>query len=444
MAVLFLWLPLFNIYTHGFFTLPLGNMNELKALLSNRSLGLLQNTLFIAGGTALACLFVSLPLGYFFGQAPFQDRGYWKYSCLIPILIPPHVNVMVWIDLLRNNGFLNQSLMTIFHLHKPLFNVLSLGGVIFVLTLSYYPYLLLFVLSGILSLDPSFEEAGRLSMDPRKVFMRITLPFLKGYILAGLIIVFVFSAANYGVPALLGVHTYPVEIFSEFSAFFNTERAILSSLPLLFLVTGFMAWHWWLMRRCNFAVLSPRFFLKNAQEIKYRCLALCLWGVVIVLSVVIPICWLFWISASPRNYVMVLKTAWRPILTTITLAAATATVAAIFSYIAGYLIVRVKSLKTQLLDLFSFFPLAIPGTILGVGMIKVWNHPLTDFIYGSLLVLILAYLVKFFSFSLRCVIPSISQISPSLEESFLIYNKGWFRRQRQIVSPLARQGILLA
>ena len=239
-AVLFLWLPLFNIYIHGFLTIPLVSINALKGLVSSRSLGLLQNTLIISGGTALACLFICLPLGYYLGKSPFQDRGFWRYSCLIPILIPPHVTVMVWIDLFRENGVLNQALMILFHANKPLLNVFGNGGVIFVLTLSYYPFLLLFVLSGLLSLDPSLKESGSLSMDSKKVFTRIILPFLMPYILAGLIIVFVFSAANYGVPALLGVQTYPVEVFSEFSTFFNTEKAIFSSLPLLFLVVAFM------------------------------------------------------------------------------------------------------------------------------------------------------------------------------------------------------------
>lgn len=231
MVVVFLWLPLLAIYSHGFLALLQGNASELKTILSERSLGLLSNTVIIGIGTALSCLVIGLPLGYFLGQAPFRDQGFWKYARLFPIFIPAHVSVMVWIDFLSEKGFLNRSLTNLLNLNHPLFNIFSLGGAIFVLTLSYYPYLTLFVLSAILSLDPSLEEAGRLSMDERKVFMRITFPFIKPYVLAGLIIVFVFSTANYGVPSLLNIRTYPVEIFSEFSTFFNTDRAILSSFP---------------------------------------------------------------------------------------------------------------------------------------------------------------------------------------------------------------------
>jgi len=332
----------------------------------------------------------------------------------------------------------------LFNLNHPLFNIFSIGGAIFVLTLSYYPYLTLFVLSGILSLDPSLEEAGRLSMDQRKVFMRITLPFIKPYVLAGLIIVFIFSTANYGVPSLLNVRTYPVEIFSEFSTFFNTDRAILSSFPFLCLITGFMVWHWWLMRKSNFAVLSPQTPLRDTKKVKHKILVSCLMGVVITISVFFPLFWLIWTSASLRSYVMVLNTAWYSILITLALATATATIAVMVSYVGGYLIVRIKSWKTSLLDLFSFLPLAIPGSILGAGMIKIWNHPLTDFIYGSVGVLILGYLAQFYSFSFRCLIPSINQISPSLEESYLICERNWFKRQKQIVFPLARQGFILA
>ena len=54
------------------------------------------------------------------------------------------------------------------------------------------------------------------------------------------------------------------------------------------------------------------------------------------------------------------------------------------------------------------------------------------------------YLAQFSSFSLRCLVPSLRQISPQLEDSYLLHHPGWFGRQKNIVWPLAQTGIKVA
>ena len=440
LTALFLWLPYMDAYVLGLMNFLAGNLKELITFWSGRSLGLFVNTILIGSGTALASLAIGLPMGYFLGLSPFKGQKWWIYGSLAPLLIPPYLHAMVWIHLLAAKGWLNSLLMNRLHLEGPLINVLSLGGAVFVLTLSYFPFLTLFVLSAILSLDPSLEEAGLLSMNRHQVFWRITLPFIRPYLAAGLIIIFVFATANYGVPALLGVNTYPVETFAEFNTFFNTDKAIMASLPLLLLVSGLMVWHWQLMRRRDFSVLSPQSLSTRTPRVSHTALISCFLGSVIFLAVLVPIAHILWVSASWRSYATAIQTAWQPILTTLVLGVAGASLAVIISYPAAYLIVRIKSGASFLLDLFSFLPLAIPGTILGVGIIRIWNHPGTAFIYGSAAVLLLGYLAQFSSFALRCLVPSIRQINLQLEESYLLHRGSWLRRQKNIMVPWSGGG----
>ncbi|MBU4234467.1 MAG: iron ABC transporter permease [Proteobacteria bacterium] len=444
LMALFFWLPYLDAYMSCVWNLLGNSLSVLPTFLSARSLGLLYNTIVIGLGTALGSLAIGLPMGYWLGQSPFKTRPLWIYAGLAPILIPPHINVMVWTDILGPKGLLNNLLMLHLSLDGPLVNIMSLGGAVLVLTLSYFPYLTLFVLSAILSLDPSLEEAGWLSLNRRQVFWRITFPFIRPYLAAGLIIVFVFATGNYGVPALLGVHTYPVETFAEFSVFFSTDRAIMAALPLLLLVSGLIIWHWQLMRRRDFSVLSPQSFVKITPRIPHASLIAFFLGTFIFLAVVLPLAWILWESASWRNYATALQTAWLPIVTTLVLAVSTASLAVLFCYPAAYFIVRTRTWSAFFLDLVSFLPLAIPGTILGVGLIRVWNHPATGFLYGSAAILLVAYLAQFSSFALRCLVPSMHQISPRLEDSYLIYRRGWLRRQVHIVGPLARNGMSAA
>lgn len=438
-VVLFLWFPLLYIYGKVLLSL-LQNDEVLKLIISFRSLKLLYNTFTIAIYTTLICVFISIFVAYILKKYLFKENNILKYVWIIPIFIPSHIMTMAWLDLFRK-------LCVLFdHVTLCTLSINFLGWymTIFILSLSYYPYLVVFILAGMFSLDPSLEEAAKISMSDRKLFTKIVLPFLGSYILGGAILVFVLSAGNYAVPSLLSIRTYPIEIFSEFSIFFDSKRAIFCSFLFLLVIIEFALIEWWIIKKCNFNVLYPQSMVKKIDKIKYRKLLTCFLAVILILSVAIPVFWLIEASSSVKNYAIALKTAWRSILITLVLSAVSATIATAIGYVVAYMIARIRSVSTACLDALSIIILMTPGVIWGIGMIEIWNHALTSFVYDSSVILILGYSGRFLPFSIRCLISGINQIDSSLEEAYLICNERWLSRQKQIMAPLMLDGFLLS
>ena len=104
---------------------------------------------------------------------------------------------------------------------------------IFVLTLAYFPFVALTTSSGLKSIDRNLEEVSLLSHGRWKTWSRITLPLIAPHIFAGAIFVFILSITDFGVPDILRVKVYPIEVFIQFSAFYNESAATTLSLPLV-------------------------------------------------------------------------------------------------------------------------------------------------------------------------------------------------------------------
>jgi ABC-type Fe3+ transport system permease subunit len=92
---------------------------------------------------------------------------------------------------------------------------------------------------------------------------------------------------------------------------------------------------------------------------------------------------------------------------------------------------EIKSIDILLLIIFG-----VPSTVLGIGLIKFFNTPSLDFIYGSFWIIIIAYLGKFVFISHKLIGNAINQIPKSLEESAQIMGANFFIRMRMVVLPL--------
>jgi iron(III) transport system permease protein len=98
----------------------------------------------------------------------------------------------------------------------------------------------------------------------------------------------------------------------------------------------------------------------------------------------------------------------------------------------------------RILDLLALLPFALPGTVLGIGLIILWNRPLTQWIYGSSLILLIAYLAHFAPFTIRIMAANIKQVDLKLEEAAHLASSSWFAIVRKILLPLMRPGLFLS
>ena len=420
-------------------------ISHYSCFLNPHYLKIALNSLIIAFGTTFFSLLIGTPQAFLLQRTKVSWRNFFKVAYLIPLLIPPYIHAIVWTYLLSKKGIINQYLIKFFHLKQPLFSIYGIPGVIFVLTLAYSPLATALVISGLKSIDYSLEEVALLYHTPFQIFKKITLPLLTPHIFSGAIFVFVFSIINFGVPDFLRVSVYPTEIFVQFSAYYNEKTATALSVPLvIFTIFLIILIKRFMQNRPYITITSDfKYALCYKLDRKLNTLAFLFLFLLFFLSTIIPIAVLIKKSGSWSNYCRVLLNSSYQISYSLILSFLGTIIMVILSFFISCFIERIKSLS-NVLEYASLIPFAIPATVLGIGLIKVWNHSITQFVYNSSIIILIAYIAHFIPFTTRIIISELKRISLEMEEAAFLISSNWFYVIRKIIVPLSYPGLLIS
>lgn len=429
--VIIVLLPIFYMVTSPFWVEGTGQSYSYSSLFDKRHLFLAQNSLGLAAGTTAFCLALGVPLAFLIYRTNLWGGRIFKVLYIVPVLIPPYIHAIVW-------SHLNSLFKSVFYI-----DIHSLWGTIFVLTLAYFPFVTLMTQSGLKSIDRNLGEASLLCHGKWKTVRRIELPLVTPHIFSGAIFVFIFSIIGFGVPDILRVNVYPVEIFIQFSAFYNEKAATILSLPLIFITLLLIVLQRNHMKGRAYIQISGGF----SKAIKYELgwlniLAFAFSFVVIGLAVILPIGVLFKVAGPFSNYVRVLNTSIDQITYSLILAFTGAAIALFLAFSLSYLIEKAKTRIKIPLEFASFIPLAIPATILGIGLIKVWNRPLVDIVYSSPIIIVFGYIARFIPFIILAATSGLKQVNATLEEAAFLTTGHWIKVMRRIVVPLSKHSLI--
>lgn len=412
-------LPVIYLFVSGL--LEGGNL----LFLESRHLNLLLNTIKIGIGTAFLSTIIGVFLAIIIQKTDICFKNILNWLYISPILIPPYIYALTLTGILPNC-------------------VLFRGviGTIIILTLSYFPFVTLIAICGLNSIDNRLEEAGMITHSELGILVRITIPLLMPYILAGSLLVFVFAISDYGVPSLLQVSVYTVEIFVKFSAFYEHAKAVIMSIPLMLIAFSLVLLQKHYMKNRSYVTITTEY--KKAflfQLGKWRVLLSAAIIISIAIVVLVPIITLIIQSWGWNSYKIAIKTSYKEIGTSVLLAVLGASICVLISFFISYIIEKTKLGINNAVDILSVMPFAIPPTVIGIGLIKIWNTPYTNFIYGSPIILILAYITVTSPFVIRILCSNLKQIGGNLEEAAMILGVGWFKRTVKIIVPLMSDGL---
>ena len=206
--LVFLVLPVFYMIWRGLFPEGSFSLETVRRLFSyslNRDA--LKNTLIAGFATMVLGTLLAFPLAWLVGRTNLYGRKFFRSLFVMTYMVPPYVGAMAWLRLLNPNvGIMNQWLRTIFGLAAPgPLNVYTLPGMIWVLTTFYYPYAFITISRAMEKMDPSLEEAGRISgASPLKTILTVTLPMMTPSLIGGALLVFIAAASCYGIPSIIG------------------------------------------------------------------------------------------------------------------------------------------------------------------------------------------------------------------------------------------------
>jgi iron(III) transport system permease protein len=425
---------------------------------------LVGNSLWFATGSALLSLAVGTALAYFNVRTDVPFKALFFAASIIPLIIPGILYTIAWIFLASPTiGLLNS-------LIEPLvgpgtFDVFTVWGMIWVEGLHLSPIAFLFMVAAFRSTDPSLEESSLMSGATRvQTFRRVTLPLVRPALLSAALIMLVRSLESFEVPALLGLQN-GIYVFT--SRIFQ----VLRSFPVDFAGAGALAVG-------LLAIAALGIWLSNmlsrghsggtitGKGFRPRPIDLGRWKPVVgggillyfFVTVLAPLLVLLYTALLPYyrppsaeafasmnldNFVAVFNLPSVPtaLRNSLVLGGGAATIVMALMAVAAWVVVRSGIPGRQVLDHIAFSPLVIPGLVLGVGIAFVYlRSPLP--IYGTLLILLIAYCTRYLPYGMRYAVSGMQTISTELEESAQVSGAGWWATFRRVLLPLIAPALL--
>jgi putrescine transport system permease protein len=162
-------------------------------------------SLKVAAISTLLCLLIGYPMAYAIARSSPASRSVLLMLIVLPFWTSFLLRVYAWIGLLKNNGVINNVLMSLGVIHHPLVMLQTDFAVYIGIVYSYLPFMILPLYSNLEKHDPALlEAAADLGARPFRAFLRVTLPQSLPGIVAGSLLVFIPAVGEYVIPTLLG------------------------------------------------------------------------------------------------------------------------------------------------------------------------------------------------------------------------------------------------
>ncbi len=453
--------PLFMLIYRSLFTGSQLTLGAYKKMIEDpHTLEYTLNTLKLGVLATLFSILVGVPLAWIVTRTDIPLKNLIKTLAILPFIFPPYIGAIAWIQLAAPYiGYINRISRALGF--GDIVNIYSFWGLVLVMSLRYYVYVFLTTRAALEQMDPSLEEAARMSgARMLKVAKDITLPLVTPSITSGALLTFVAACANFGIPALIGerarYYVLTTKIYSVL-AIPDLDRATAYSMILL-LITGIALF---IQRRAfkgkKFTTITGRTARPSVALLgKWRIPILVLLLVFLILASVIPLisliisAFLKNIAGSPLDPNNLTLENFRKVLfvdrdTTIAVrislfsALISATVITLFGALLAYIIVKTRIRGRLFLDWLSSVPYALPGTVVAVAII--FGFIKTP-IFNTIWIIPFAYFVRYLSYGVRTTIGSLLQIDPSLEEASRMSGANWLTTMKNIVLPLIKPGLI--
>ena len=406
-------------------------------LIDSRQLLLLSRSLLVAFSATLVALGLGLPVAIILAAKDMPLRRLFQLLVLVPMLIPPYVMAGAWIHLLSPSGFINGILASLFGSSARL-TIFTKAGCAWCLGISFFPLIAIIVATGLSQLDSSLQDIARLSTNRWGVFWHSTLPQIFPHLLASISLVMIFVLAQYGVPSLLGINTYPVEIFAQFSAFYDQTAAVAIALPLIVLVVFLILLQQRIMRNHDYVRITPSSEILNPIRLgRLRNYAAAFLIILFIATVVLPFSSVLAYARGPVKILATLRLFSDSIVTTSLLAVLAAIVATTLAFSIGRHLACGKGPINRILDTICWLPIAIPGTVIGLGILKMANMaPILRQIDSFGILLLCAYVGMFSAFSIRIFEAFYRRSDPNIAEVGSLDCLRWHQRLFYIDIPV--------
>ena len=367
---------------------------------------LLKNTLMVGAGATVLAVAFGLIAALFAAGLPARARNSFLALAIIALALPPFLVTNCWLDLLGAAGVWRSWLP---------FNILSLAGAMWTLSLLFWPIPLLAVWSAWRRLEPAQLEADPL-VGGWALMRVLLLPLCRTALLQAFVLTLVLALNNFAVPSILQVKVLPAEMWIRFATAFDSPGVLRMSWPL---VLGPLVLLAWLTRReipwpRLQATVSARTFRRQLGRGWFSgC------GVITALLCVITVGLPLWQLASARRTWTELPGALaagqNAVWNSFWFAAASATIILGVSLIFATRHSRSSpSRPFNLVGSLLWLPFLLPGVLLGIALIAVFNRSWSLVFYQSAGIVLLAFTVRYVALGWNTVVHATQALDRDL------------------------------
>lgn len=464
-------LPVFMIIYYAFWD---GNKIDFQmffnVLMQKENISAMLNSLTIALFSTVLATIVGVFFAWLLGRSDIPLKGLMKFLFSIPFMIPPFLAAMAW-DMMFSGrgGYINRWLMSVFNLANAPFNINSVAGIIVIEVVYYFPFVYMQVVSALERMDPTLEESARIAGAKQfYVIRRITLPLTIPAISSGMLLVLITSLSNYGIPAMLGfsqnIFTLPTMIVEKMNrvggSFDGIRQATALSIVLVIVVSLALLLQRKLLAVGRYDIIkgkSMRPALIKLRKAKYPLLVFSLiFLALVVLAPLVMILLVSFIKAyglefklenfTLANYQRIFvgnAMVKDSVGNSLFLGFAAGIICLFLGTMLAYVIYKVKPKGGTVLEVLAVLPYSLPGTVMAIGCILAWSGAFFGItLYNTIWIILVAYVARYLSYTLKSSSASLQQVHISLEEASRSCGATHLESLRDITLPLIKPAMV--
>ncbi len=431
-----------------------------EVLAQSTTLSALWHSIFTAGVGTVISVILGGAFAFLVALTDIRAKGALVFCLMIPMMIPPQITALAWTQVMGPSSVLLKTiglappLGSPQPLHSPL-------GIAVLLGIQHTSIVFLTLRAGLRAIPPEAVEAARISgARGLRLWWQVVLPLSVPSLAAGTAMAFVTALGNFGIPAMLGIpagySTLPTLIYQRLAGLGTsvlTEVAVLALLIGVVALAGVLLNRLFLRRRAYGLIgLANRPLEVSLRHLRLP-VELALWLVIFAI-LVLPLLALAATSLVPAygvplNWQTISLGGWYEALfrqpvtarafgNSFLLATGAAVVLMAISLPLAWVMLRRPNRLSRTFDLLVDLPYALPGVVLAIACILLFiNLPLTDLtLYGTIWIIFIAYIARFFTVMLRPVQSALAQLDPAMEEAAQSAGASLGRRLRTIILPL--------
>ena len=417
-------------------------------------LAALRNTMILGVVVTFCTVLIGVPFAYLVARYDFPLKSLVAVLPVLTIVIPEVIVSQSWLLVLGNNGLVTNFFADL-GIYLPSFY--GWTGMIFSMTLVYYTFIYLGVLAALRGFDGQLEEAGlSLGTPPGLTRLRVLVPVIMPAVLVNALVVFTLVVGNFAISIMLGsqVPLLSVMIYNTFVGEMGSNPMLQSamSVTVIALMAFVLFFQKRIIERKVYTMVQGR--APGVERVRsWKALVFTGGvGLIVVLSL-LPLLMVFvgaftktrgpvmhWGQWSLDNLMQAVQVAPQPILNSLKFSSMAMVIGVSFAVVASYLVIKKRTVMTQLLDYVIVLPLTISGTILGIALVQTFN---TGWLVlaGTSAIMVLCGTVRRLPFAMRNASSMLYNIPDSIEEASVSLGVSPLKSFFRVILPVMKASI---